>query len=231
MATLVLSVVLFRPPPSHSGSDPLGTHHSLIGWSVAGKPIVAIETGDFDSRHSALVVGCVHGNEPAGIAVASELAHSSPPPEVDLWIVSVLNPDGVAMGARGNAHGVDINRNFPWRWRPLHGLFDSGARPLSEPESRAVVRLVHRIRPRVSIWFHQHMDVVDESGGSVTVERRFSRLARLRLARLVREPGSAVGWENHVLPRSTAFVVELPAGSLTHSAAHRYAAAVVSVAR
>jgi protein MpaA len=72
-----------------------------------------------------LVVGCIHGNEPAGIAIAQRLERSSPR-GVDLWIVPVLNPDGRAADTRGNTHGVDLNRNFPWHWRPLGGVYDSG---------------------------------------------------------------------------------------------------------
>ena len=154
-----------------------------------------------------------------------------PPAGVDLWIVPVLNPDGVAAETRGNAHGVDLNRNFPWRWQPLGGVFFSGPGPLSEPESRLAYRLILRLRPRVSIWFHQHEDVVDESGGSLAVERRFARDAGLPLARLRREPGSVVTWENHRFPGATAFVVELPAGALSAQQTTRYARAVLDLAR
>lgn len=189
----------------------------LLGRSVDGRAIVAYEVGDLDSRRRELVVGCIHGNEPAGIAVAQRLERSSPR-GVDLWIVPVLNPDGRVAGTRGNAHGVDLNRNFPYRWRPLHGLFDSGPRPLSEPESRIAYRLIRRLRPSVSIWFHQHMDLVDQSGGSIAVERRFAALVGLPLERLTREPGSVIGWENHTLPGTTAFAVELPAGANARTA-------------
>jgi protein MpaA len=68
------------------------------------------------------------------------------------------------------------------------------------------------VRPQISIWFHQHLDVVDESGGDVRVERRFASLVRLPLRRLTRYPGSATSWENHTFPGTTSFVVELPAG-------------------
>jgi murein peptide amidase A len=206
------------------------SHRFLLGRSVDGRPIVAYEVGDTDSQVRELVVGCIHGNECAGAAVARLLERVSPQ-GVDLWVVPVLNPDGAASGTRGNAHGVDLNRNFPWRWRPLGGLFYSGPRPLSEPESQIAYRLLRRLRPRVSIWFHQHMDLVDESGGNTAVEWRFAALVGLPIARLSREPGSVVGWENHAFPGTTAFVVELPAGSLAPAAVERYADAVVEVAR
>jgi murein peptide amidase A len=205
-----------------------GTRKVLLGRSVEGRPIVAYEVGNPAGRRRELVVGCIHGNETAGIAIARRLERMSPT-KVDLWIVPVLNPDGVVAATRGNADGVDLNRNFPYRWRTLSGVDYSGARPLSEPESRAAYRLIRRVRPQVSIWFHQHLDVVDESGGKIAVERRFAKLVGLRLRRLAREPGSVVGWTNHILPGSTSFAVELPAGALSELAVARFAHATVAV--
>jgi protein MpaA len=228
---LVVLVLAQTAPCAAAPGDATGRRHTLLGRSVDGRPIVAIETGDFDARRRILVVGCIHGNEPAGIAIATRLAHISPPRELDLWIVPVLNPDGVAADTRGNAHGVDLNRNFPWHWQHLHGLFYSGPRPLSEPESRIAARLIRRARPKISIWFHQHMGLVDESGGNLAVEQRYAELVELPLARLPREPGSVVGWENHTLPHTTAFVVELPTGSLPSRAVRRYADAVTTISR
>jgi protein MpaA len=207
------------------------THRTiLLGRSVDGRPITAIETGDGDNPTRTLVVGCIHGNEPTGIAIASKLARMSPPPETDTWIVSDLNPDGAANRTRGNAHGVDLNRNFSTRWRPLRGVYDSGPRPLSEPESRIASRLILHIRPSVSIWFHQHLDVVDDSTGSRAIERQFARVADLRIAPLTPEPGSAVTWQSHRFPDATAFVVELPPGELAAAAVSRYALAVGATA-
>jgi protein MpaA len=202
----------------------------VLGRSVEGRPIVAYEVGQPDAARRELVVGCVHGNETAGIAIARRLERVSPV-GVDLWIVPVLNPDGVAARTRGNGRGVDLNRNFPWHWKPLSGLVYSGRHPLSEPESRVAFNLVRKLRPQVSIWFHQPLHVVDESGGSKALERRFASGVGLPLARLAREPGSAVGWENHVLRGSTAFVVELPAARLSPAAVGRFAQATVAVGR
>jgi protein MpaA len=206
-------------------------HTYVLGRSVAGRTIVAVETGDMDSPRKAVVVGCIHGNECAGITVAAQLIRSPAVKETDLWVLTDLNPDGAAASTRGNARGVDLNRNFPWRWRRLHGVYESGPSPLSEPETQIAARLLLRLRPSVTIWFHQHLNVVDDSSGSIAVERLFARVAGLRLARLTREPGGAVGWESHCFPRGTAFVVELPAGRLPRAVARRLArAADVAVA-
>ncbi len=205
----------------------------LLGRSVAGRPIRAVELGDPSSPRKVLVVGCIHGDECAGIAVAKSLERSAPPVGIDVWIVENLNPDGLARGTRQNGRGVDLNRNFPWSWRPLGrpGSVDySGPLPLSEPESRLAYRLILLLRPRISIWFHQHLQLVDESGGSLSIEGRFARLVGLPLSRLPRYPGSVATWENHRFPGTTAFVVELPFGRLSSSAANRYARAVLDVA-
>src|SRR5437764_5950976 len=107
---------------------------ALLGRSADGRPIQVVHVGD-PHGIPVLVVGAIHGNETAGIAIARALERTHPL-GVDLWIVPDLNPDGVAAGTRGNAHGVDLNRNFPWRWRRMDGVYESGPRPLSEREAR-----------------------------------------------------------------------------------------------
>jgi protein MpaA len=165
---------------------------------------------------------------PPALPLADRLERTSPD-GVDLWIVPVLNPDGRAAGTRGNAHGVDLNRNFPWRWRRMRGFYESGPHPLSEPEARIAYRLILRLRPHVSIWFHQHLDLVWASGGDRRIERRFARLSGLRYHPLPPLAGSTISWQNHALPGTTAFAAELPAGELSSSAAARYARAVIAV--
>ena len=209
-----------------AGADATVRRTILLGHSVDGRPITAVETGDPDTLRKTLVVGCTHGNECAGIAIADRLISTPPPAETDLWIVSDLNPDGAAARSRGNAHSVDLNRNFPWQWQRLSGTYYSGPRPLSEPETRLAFRLIERVRPTLSIWFHQHLDLVDDSTGNRALERRFASASGLRLAPLTREPGSAVTWQTHRFPHASAFVVELPAGALASAAVARFARAV-----
>jgi protein MpaA len=204
-----------------------------IGHSVTGRPIEAYDVGGENASRAILVVGCIHGNEPAGIAIARRLVRSTPLRGIALWVIPDLNPDGVAADTRQNARGVDLNRNFAWHWRTLGTYGDlqfSGRAPLSEPEARAAQALILRIHPVISIWFHQPEGVVDQSGGDAAVEQRFASLTGLPLRMLTRYPGSAVNWENATLKGSTAFVVELPPGPLSKGAAARYAHAIRALA-
>jgi murein peptide amidase A len=223
-AGLAAALALLVAPAS---ARPQGT--TLLGHSVQGRAITAVEVGD-PTGTRILVVGCVHGNEPAGIAIARRLATFSPQ-GIDLWIVPDLNPDGVAAGARGNAHGVDLNRNFPFRWRSRTGVYASGPRPLSEPEARIAYRLILRLHPYVTVWFHQHLDLVWASGGDLALERRFARLSGLPYHRLPALGGSAIDWQNHKVPGTTAFAAELPAGRASRGAVDRYVRAVLALGR
>jgi murein peptide amidase A len=185
----------------------------LIGHSVKGRPIIADVRGPNGAPRRILVVGCIHGNECAGLAIVSALEHVKLVKGVQLWLVGELNPDGTAAGTRQNADGVDLNRNFPYQWQRISDpTYYSGSHPLSEPETRAAVKLIRRIRPAVTIWYHQHMDLVDMAGGDRGVARRYAELAHLPATCLPFLPGTAPGWENHAFPGTTSFVVELPAG-------------------
>jgi protein MpaA len=85
------------------------------------------------------------------------------------------------------------------------------------------------VRPQVTIWFHQPQALVDLSGGSLRIERKFAELVGLPVRMLERYPGSAVSWENSELPGTTAFVVELPPGPLGSTAITRYSNAVLTL--
>lgn len=189
----------------------MAAERSVIGHSVRGRAIVSVHSGSPEAAVRLLVVGGIHGDESAGMRIARRLIAAGAPRSAELIVVPTINPDGVARRTRGNARGVDLNRNFPFDWQPLSGGEYSGPRPLSEPESRAAHRLILREKPDVTIWFHQPFGLVDRPPGDPYVARRFSQLIGLSLVDLPRRyPGSASRWQNHRLPHTTAFVVELP---------------------
>ena len=179
------------------------------------------------------MVGCIHGNECAGIRVTRLLASLRRQARADVWLVHDLNPDGSARGTRQNARGVDLNRNFPAGWRAAGQPWDTyfpGRRPLSEPETRAIAGLILRIRPETTIWFHQPQGVVRAWGRSTPAARRYARLAGHPFRALRRPPGSATSWQNRRFAGASSFVVELPPGPLPPAAARRHASAILALA-
>jgi murein peptide amidase A len=184
----------------------------VVGHSVDQRPIVAWRLERGMPGRSVLVVGSIAGDERGGMGVARQLTGEAAIPGVTLWVIPDVNPDGVARQTRVNAHGVDLNRNFPYHWRRLHSpgsRFYSGPRPSSEPESRAMEAFIRRTRPKLALWLHQPYGLVDNSQGPRWAERLLARSLQLPLERLPRYPGSAIGWDNHIV-HASAFDVELP---------------------
>ena len=192
------------------------------------------QRGDPAAPVRLLVVGSIHGNETAGHAVIARLRRLAPPAGVQLWLVRTANPDGVSRGTRQNARGVDLNRNFPFRWAGGGAAFDTyfpGRAPASEPETRALQRLIAEIEPDLTLYFHQHMRLVSLAhGADNTAVRAYARRVGLPPRWLPYYHGTATSWQNHRAPGTTAFVVELPAGRLSRRAARRHARAVLAVA-
>jgi protein MpaA len=221
------SVEVAEAPVPASAAASGGVKRVVIGRSVRGRPIVAWAYGRARAPRKILVVGCIHGNECAGLAITSALRHTRVPRDVRLWLVPEMNPDGTAADTRQNAHDVDLNRNFPYRWQLIRDpTYYSGPHAASEPETRAAMRLVRRVRPTVTIWYHQHMDLVAMAGGDRGVARRYAQFAGLRPTCLTFLSGVETGWSNHTLPGTTSFVVELPSGQVAPDALARHLRAV-----
>jgi murein endopeptidase len=203
-----------------------------IGRSHGGRPIRAVRAGDPSSGTRFLIVGCIHGDECEGMKVTRRLEGAAAP--VDLWLVHQLNPDGYARRHRQNGRGVDLNRNFDSEWRPIGRRWSpqySGPRPFSERESRIARRLILSLRPDVTIWFHQPQAIVRAWGPSIPEARRYAQLAREPFRALRWPAGTAPNWQNHLFPGKPSFVVELPPGRLSASAATRHARAVLALSQ
>ena len=228
-------VGLAEPAPAAVRRAPPPPRVERIGRSVEGRPINVVRIGDPAAPRKVLVVGCIHGNEPAGRAIVDLLrAGGVAPPGAELLLVRNMNPDGFQHHTRQNARGVDLNRNSPQGRRflgPPGSPYYAGPRPFSEPETRAIRALILRDRPAVTIWYHQPLALVDrpEAGGDA-VARAYARLSGLPAGRLAPRPGSMSRWVNTRVRPGSSIVVELPAGPLSPAAARRHARAVLALA-
>jgi protein MpaA len=213
--------------------------HVVIGRSVQKRAITAVQIGDPAGTRVALVVGVIHGDERAGLRIIRALKREAASQAgalagTQLWAVPTVNPDGVRGRTRKNSHGVDLNRNFPYRWRghvPQSSGYYPGRRPASEPETRAVMALVRRIQPDLSIWYHQPWDAVLACRGSPQVALEYAKLVGMGTScRGDGLRGTAISWETHSFPGSSAFVVEMPPGKTSARSAERQAQAALTVA-
>ena len=215
------------------GQETEPSEQAVIGQSLGDRAIVAERIGDPAAARVILAVGVIHGDEPGGLEVIDELRRDGAPEGTQLWLISSLNPDGLSSGARRNAHGVDLSRNFPNRWRgdvpPSSGYYP-GPSPASEPETRAAMELIERIRPHVSVWYHQPWGAVLACKGAPRLAARYAKLVKMRTScRGKGLRGTAISWENATVG-GTAFVVEFPRGAVSQRTARRHARAVAIIA-
>jgi len=232
-AIAVCGALTAAPAPASAVGVPTSTW--TYGRSVGHRPVIVTRRG-FASADvtDVLVVGVIHGNETAGVPITRRLRSLVPPPGVRLWIIDSSNPDGQRAGSRQNLRGVDLNRNFPFGWRGGGSPFDvffPGHAAGSEPEGAVLRRLIGAVRPDVTIWYHQHMDLVVRPDGAarIAVARAYAYASGMRL-RAYPGPalyGTATSWQNTAQPAGAAFVVELPAGALPRARVARHAQAVL----
>jgi protein MpaA len=195
---LIAALVLGAPP-----------EREQLGRSWQGRPIEAVHVAGNGSR--ILVIGCIHGDECEGTEVTRLLARSHP--RADLWLVHQLNPDGFARRSRFNARGVDLNRDFVLA---------------TQRETRIARKLILRLRPDVTIWFHQPQALVRAWGPSRATARRYAKLAGVPYRTILWPAGSASRWQNGL--GQVSFVVELGSEELSDVMARRYASAVLRLA-
>ena len=155
-----------------------------------------------------LIFAAIHGEEPeTTYALSRALRQLVDPPE-HCAVVLTANPDGVTRGTRGNANGVDLNRNFPSKdWRPgtvTHRstiedtsdvLLTTGEQPASEPETQALLSLIRELRPRTVVALHAPLACIDDANDSA-FGRRLAQRTGMPLVRDVGypTPGSFGSW-------------------------------------
>jgi hypothetical protein len=189
----------------------------IIGRSVDGRTLLAERQGRATSHRVLVVIGQMHGEEWPGPSTVDVLRTLPTPGDRVIWTIRSMNPDGGAVGRRWNSHGVNLNSNFPDKFRRDSR---SGARALSEPESRAVATFLTRVQPDLVISLHGFTQAVDTTGGGrrASLARTFSGLSGIRPAHVVPCGGPCHGnltdWYTATSKvAGVAFTVEMPRSS------------------
>ena len=132
--------------------------YSQIGESVEERPIHLVRVGypappsdeEIAAGRNILIMGTPHGNEPAGremtLKLMRDLAFTDDPELLDLMSKSTVlfvptpNPDGREANTRGNAWGVDNNRDH------LN---------LNTPEMQAIASVLNQFHPDITVDAHE----------------------------------------------------------------------------
>ncbi len=179
---------------------------SVYGTSVDGIPLTAYlpEAGSAEI----VVLAAIHGDEPETTVAVSEALRCLPTGDLQAAVILCGNPDGMVRATRGNARGVDLNRNFPTsNWRPDPVFYKSrandardialspGSEPASEPETRALLSLLERLKPRAVVSLHSALACIDDSGASHLGRQLADRCALQFLTEIgYPTPGSMGTW-------------------------------------
>ncbi len=230
--TMITTVAVTATAAGQAAGTATPAHHQVveqrrIGTSVDGRGIFAHRLGDPNASIKAVILGEMHGDEPAGVQLARAIISGPTIRHIDLWVVPTMNPDGLAAHTRQNAHGVDLNRNWSYQWVHQTGTYNSGPHPFSEPETRAIRHFLVAIDPTFVVSLHQPLHGVDSDHPKNP--RLMNRLAA-NLG-LPKKPftcgtggchGTMTGWFNFYRP-GACITVEFgpapPPAYLTHRAA------------
>lgn len=153
-----------------------------IGTSGEGRQLKVLHLSSGSGRPAIFVDGGMHAREWISPATATLLAKqlvekkSSTLAKWDIYILPLVNPDGYEYSrtkdrlwrktrsnpGRGRCAGVDLNRNFGFKWggKGSSGKQCSevyrGPRAFSEPESRAVRDFIMARRSRIKLYLTLH---------------------------------------------------------------------------
>jgi len=147
--------------PDTYGSSHLGV--PLEVWRPAGQCRLLMFAG-------------IHGEEAETTFALSRALRSLTEPSPHCAVVLAANPDGLVRGTRGNARGVELNRNFPtadWQPKPVphRSTLDDprdvelspGTAPGSEPETQALIALIADLKPLVAVALHAPLACIDDA--------------------------------------------------------------------
>jgi hypothetical protein len=147
---------------------------TMLGTSVDGRSIYGLKLGSGSQR--VLIWSQMHGNESSTTRALMSLLEwdelSSILPNLSLYIIPVLNPDGAQRWSRNNANGVDLNRD---------------AIDLNQPESQILHNAYQDFQPHYCLNLHGQRTIYGNAAGDQPAQISFLAPAGDE-NRLVNEP-------------------------------------------
>ncbi|MBN2607245.1 MAG: succinylglutamate desuccinylase/aspartoacylase family protein [Thiotrichales bacterium] len=180
----------------------LSLHLHVSDYSVKQKPLTTREilpNSDIPPKGKILFIGGIHGDEYAAISITYLWLQALMKPENKTpyhWLfLPVANPDGLLQknSTRINAHGVDLNRNFPspdWEKLALKSWKNHthsnprrypGPTANSEPETQWIVKIIKAFQPDAIISIHAPYGLLDYDGPEHAQPNKIGHLKRREL--------------------------------------------------
>ena len=145
---------------------------------------------------SILVIGCFHGDEPQGKYLIEEYIKVNP--DTNLCFVPCLNKYGYEHNVRTNSNGVDLNRNFPTKnWiLSKKDNFYGGIEPASEEETKFIIDIIEKNKPKLILTLHAPYKVVNYDGPAREIAEKIAKLIKYPVEESIGypTPGSFGTW-------------------------------------
>lgn len=183
--------------------------YEIVGTTSQGRKIIDLIIGDREADKSIMVVCTVHAREYVCSAVQMMIAEYYLKnynksicktkvceifDNVQVHVIVMANPDGVTIAQKKNSNwksngrGVDLNRNFPYRFhrKGSRGASEySGQSAASERETKAIIKLAKQLKKKnhlcAVINYHAMGQIIfgDYAGSNKRVRKYTSKLYKL----------------------------------------------------
>ena len=175
----LVALLALSPPPAYSRTALRQSPERafVLGLTPQGRPVEVVQFGD--GPRKLVVVGNTHGGPEANTyRLVNELIdhfHANPtqvPTSVRLFFIPSLNPDGLALGSRFDAAGVDLNRNMNTNldacpendWRPsvqgARGLVSDTGGPYADSQTETRLIRAFLLDAAGAIFIHSNAGLV-----------------------------------------------------------------------